>query len=356
MFSFRDNKAFVLLALAVAAPVAWAQQAAEPVIEWTPVQAYAGPETGGSAARWLVTGVSAREPVVHKLTSMPGGAEQPAAAWGTKAGVRGLWRLGDGLSWKLELQKTAVSVPGDQPSSVATIQCERGWLGDSSMTGRNCRVTGLEQSHAAMSGLWSPLPGLQTEFGMFRHSESRRQPVSLDAFELGGALFDSPPIATRDYLGRAYAGVDVGLRFEFPVSAIGRFAVDADLARVFDYSVDTRGALSPLVDSAAPGALRNRDRDFARLQFDWSRGDFSGGIESLYREVVPFDRGHGENSDWTSFNVHFTWRTPWDGALSFGATNLLDDYPDERRTADPGNDGFDSIYGRIPYVRYKQDL
>jgi len=353
MFPFRNNKllATVLVALT---PVAWAQPAA-PVIEWTPASAYTDSHGTRDSAPWLITDLAAKDPVIHALSPMPGSAPAAMSAWGEQVGVSGLWRLGGGLSWQVELHKSGDGGLGQPPSPVATIQCERGWLGASSMTGRNCRVTGFEQSHAAMRGLWSPLPGLQTQLSMFRRSEARSRPSYLDAFGSGLALLNEPPIGATDYLGREYAGVDFGLRFEFPVSTIGRLAVDADVARILDYSVEAPGADLSLA-GPIPGASSRRDRDFARLQLDWSRGEFSGGIESLYREVPPFDRGRSESSDWTSFNLHFTWRTPWDGALSLGATNFLDDSPDDRSSADPGNDPFDSIYGRIPYVRYKQDL
>ena len=59
----------------------------------------------------------------------------------------------------------------------------------------------------------------------------------------------------------------------------------------------------------------------------------------------------------TTFDVHFTWRTPWNANLSVGASNLLnagseDSGPKDNALSDP----FESVYGRIPYVRYQQDL
>jgi hypothetical protein len=59
----------------------------------------------------------------------------------------------------------------------------------------------------------------------------------------------------------------------------------------------------------------------------------------------------------TTFDVHFTWRTPWNANLSVGATNLLGAGSDSAPSAEsPPADPLESIYGRIPYVRYKQDL
>jgi len=59
----------------------------------------------------------------------------------------------------------------------------------------------------------------------------------------------------------------------------------------------------------------------------------------------------------TTFDVHFTWRTPWNANLSIGASNLLNSGADNDPVSDTGlNDPFESVYGRIPYVRYEQDL
>jgi hypothetical protein len=59
----------------------------------------------------------------------------------------------------------------------------------------------------------------------------------------------------------------------------------------------------------------------------------------------------------TTFDVHFTWRTPWNANLTVGASNLTNAGAEnvtsvENTPVDP----LESIYGRIPYVRYKQDL
>ena len=54
--------------------------------------------------------------------------------------------------------------------------------------------------------------------------------------------------------------------------------------------------------------------------------------------------------------MHFTWRTPWNANLSVGASNVLNSGVNDNPAADKPVDRFESIYGRIPYVRYQQDL
>ncbi len=100
----------------------------------------------------------------------------------------------------------------------------------------------------------------------------------------------------------------------------------------------------------------------ARMSLEWNRGNFSSGIRGFYREPVNFlNRSSVDNL--TTFDVHFTWRTPWNANLSVGATNVLNGGSEPFNSARESSNGdiqaidpLESIYGRIPYVRYKQDL
>ena len=94
----------------------------------------------------------------------------------------------------------------------------------------------------------------------------------------------------------------------------------------------------------------------ARMNLEWSQGAFSSGIQGFYRDSVDFLNRSSVDS-LTTFDVHFTWRTPWRANLSVGASNLLNAGPENTGTTENQPvDPFESIYGRIPYVRYKQDL
>jgi hypothetical protein len=92
------------------------------------------------------------------------------------------------------------------------------------------------------------------------------------------------------------------------------------------------------------------------MNLEWSRGNFSTGIRGFYREPVNFLNRNSVDS-LTTFDVHFTWKTPWNANLSVGASNILNAGADETSNADiKPADPLESIYGRIPYVRYQQDL
>jgi len=94
----------------------------------------------------------------------------------------------------------------------------------------------------------------------------------------------------------------------------------------------------------------------ARMNLEWNRGNFSSGIRGFYREPVNFLNRNSVDS-LTTFDVHFTWKTPWNANLSVGASNILNAGAEEVNNVDiQPSDPLESIYGRIPYVRYKQDL
>ncbi len=94
----------------------------------------------------------------------------------------------------------------------------------------------------------------------------------------------------------------------------------------------------------------------ARMNLEWSRGNFSSGIRGFYREPVNFLNRSSVDS-LTTFDVHFTWKTPWKANLSVGASNILNAGAEDSGKVDiQPSDPLESVYGRIPYVRYQQDL
>ena len=129
-------------------------------------------------------------------------------------------------------------------------------------------------------------------------------------------------------------------------------AVGLQLTRVLDSG--TEG-----IFYATPGASNwtiAKPYDSARLSFDWNRGPFSGGVDSYYRSPVSF-LNRNELDRAATFDVHFSWRAPWNASLSVGASNVLGSGNTETTTQESNLvDPLESIYGRIPYVRYKQDL
>ena len=83
-----------------------------------------------------------------------------------------------------------------------------------------------------------------------------------------------------------------------------------------------------------------------------------GGVQ----EVVAYRDGGGERGHescsvdaFTTVDVSFAYSTPWDGKITLGARNVFDEDPPTTV------DGFytnylHDVYGRVPYIRYEQDL
>ncbi len=264
------------------------------------------------------------------------------------------------LGWQLELRQqptnsllTGLPAQIDQP--LATIRCANGQFTSSSYTASGCRITSIEQQRISAVADWSPIAGLHTRLGMFRDDQNVSSvPWLLDAAAINSLLPNvaGGPQALNEFDA---TGIQLGVSLHLSAGNLGDLALNADLARVLDYQLS-----SPLIrqgfasGSLVSGSLNApTDLDIAKLQLDWSRGAFSGGVESVYQET-PLLPGISNGNDLTTFNVHFTWHTPWRGSLSVGATNLLDTSLNENDPAVGGD--LDSIYGRIPYVRYKQDL
>ena len=104
------------------------------------------------------------------------------------------------------------------------------------------------------------------------------------------------------------------------------------------------------------GQLESESRGVTGL--GWQRGDFSGQLNWNHIGTVTDALG-AMLSAWNTFDLQFSWATPWQGKLSVGARNISNEDP----PIDPAQLGhpfykqhFHDVYGRIPYVRYEQDL
>ncbi|NRB71168.1 MAG: hypothetical protein HRU51_04560 [Xanthomonadales bacterium] len=148
-------------------------------------------------------------------------------------------------------------------------------------------------------------------------------------------------------------GVDLEFQVGFSTDQAGDLVLGLQLTRVLDSGVEG-------VFYTTPG-VRNwtiaEPYDAARLSLGWQLGSFAAGIDSYYRSPVSFLEQPAIDGS-TSFDVHFTWRAPWNASVSVGASNVLGSSKKEGAGNEPNLsvDPFESIYGRIPYVRYKQDL
>jgi hypothetical protein len=255
--------------------------------------------------------------------------------------------------------------------SLGNIQCTDGILRPDSYTASGCRFiddsyAGLEQGVFSLGARYNTQT-TSTELSWFTRNSGMStagtnrfnniQPGSNRGVDLLTPVMTNPLLPATplrqplSYFDGQASGVDLSFQLGLTTDGYGDVRFGLAFSRVLDAN------FSGLYSNLTPvGWTISDDYDTARMDVEWSRGSFSGGIQGFYRDQVDFLNRQSLDS-LTTFDVHFTWRTPWNADLSVGASNILNSGSDEAG----GNEGqptdpFESIYGRIPYVRYKQDL
>jgi len=258
---------------------------------------------------------------------------------------------------------------GSSFQPLGSIHCQNGVLDQGSFHASDCyfinQANVLKQDQVAL-GLRYGKGNFNSSINMFRRESGFGQQgvVNYTAPRLGaysdmamlapgaGARvlqpFNSGP--TLDYMNSETTGLDIEFQVGFAMDSAGDIRLGLQLTHILDASYDTSSTFSPSLDNwtiASPF-------DSARMNLDWSKGNFSGGIQGYYREQIQFLNNQALDSS-TTFDVHFTWRAPWNANFSVGTSNVLGS--GGKGNNDTGlQDPFEAVYGRIPYVRYQQDL
>jgi len=243
-------------------------------------------------------------------------------------------------------------------TTLGDIHCENGTLDAESYRASNCHFVGDRFSSNRISdqllnvgAQWSPSAQFLVGLNYFR------QHAELTA---GSSLTMLNPVAPWEQaanplngLNARSEGVDINLQLGFTTNEFGSLQLGLQFSRI----IDSEFSMFNLDNGAPLRWMPAEPFNTAQMNLDWSRGDFSGGIQGFYRGQME----SGENpalNGFSSFDLYFTWRTPWNADLSVGATNLLNSGKDNKSepNAEQFDDPFEMIYGRVPYVRYKQDL
>lgn len=254
--------------------------------------------------------------------------------------------------------------------SLGSIHCQNGVLEQGSYRASDCHFINqanvLKQDQVAL-GLSYSDENLGAALSMFRHESSLGQqgvinytaPTSNSG--LGGALLtpghSNPLLAASsgqslNYLSGDASGLNLDFQVGLTTDSAGDVRLGLQLTRVVDASYESASSYTPGLQSWAIA----KPFDSATMNVDWSKGNFSGGIQGFYRDQVQFLNRDDLDSS-TTFDVHFTWRAPWNANLSVGTNNVLNAGNEDNGNVDSGlQDPFESVYGRIPYVRYQQDL
>lgn len=255
--------------------------------------------------------------------------------------------------------------------SLGSIQCMNGVLRADSYTASGCRfvnepIASSEQQRidlGARVDLWNASASLNwfnqesgVDQGAVRTlNQPQAQAVaggSLLSPNLGNPLLSVSGGDPLQYLNSETSGVDLNFKVGFATNNSGDFQLGLAFAHVLDAEYQGMygsGAEALSWTVAAPF-------NSAKMNLEWSRGSFSGGIQGFYRDSVDFLNRNSVES-LTTFDVHFTWRAPWNANLSVGASNVMNAGSETSTSSDKQPvDPLESVYGRIPYVRYKQDL
>lgn len=252
---------------------------------------------------------------------------------------------------------------------LGSIHCQNGVLGADSYRASGCTFTNVpgasSRSILSVGAEYEVADSARAGVSLFRQEEGVGSllPGSLGAASgrhpglLGPSLPLQPVLplaggsAQRDF-DSELSGIDLEFKLGISMDYAGDMQLGLQFTRVLDGQFS---GMYPLADSRNRWTLAE-PVDSAAVRLDWQRDAFSGGVQGYYREPVQF-LNRNETNGLTTFDVYFSWRTPWNASLSVGASNLLNYGVDESKPRDNSiKDPFEAVYGRIPYVRYKQDL
>ena len=254
---------------------------------------------------------------------------------------------------------------------LGSIHCQNGVLDQGSFRASDCyfinQANVLKQDQVAL-GLRYGNDNFKTAVSMFRREASigQKDVVNYSApvgnANLGAGMLGSqgsnPLLPTMgasvplNYMGGETSGLDIEFQVGFAMDSAGDIRLGLQLTHITEASFESTSTLAPGLQN---WTISN-PFDSAKMNLDWSKGNFSGGLQGYYREQVQFLNNEALDSS-TTFDVHFTWRAPWNANLSVGTTNVLGAGSGDKGKTETGlQDPFEAVYGRIPYVRYQQDL
>lgn len=164
---------------------------------------------------------------------------------------------------------------------------------------------------------WRPVDGVLLEVN-YRNAPALQSPVS-------------PGTGTSASEGVAFSE-DLSLTCRLDTHAWGDLELGLQLTRLQEAS-------GLELTSADPQSR-------AALGLGWQIGSFRGDLTSRY--TLPQEALGA--TGWNAFDFNIAWKTPWNARLSVGARNFLDE------RASPNSLNSNDFLGRVPYIRYQQDL
>ncbi|MDH3787466.1 MAG: hypothetical protein OES53_02770, partial [Xanthomonadales bacterium] len=218
--------------------------------------------------------------------------------------------------------------------SLGNIQCMNGTLRADSYTASGCRfvdesLASSEQDRFQLGAQWD-LGNSSTSINWFtQESELNQSSVrrlggpggqavmgnSLLSPNLGNPLLSSNGFDPLQYLNSEASGVNLNFKVGIATDTAGDLRVGLAFTRVLE--AEYQGVYSGTNDLLSWTIAEPFNT--ARMGVEWSKGSFSSGIQGFYRDSVDFLNRNSVDG-LTTFDVHFTWRTPWNANLSVGAS------------------------------------
>ena len=149
-------------------------------------------------------------------------------------------------------------------------------------------------------------------------------------------------------------GIDLEGGYGFSMGNIGDFDAQLNITYVLESQQET----APGNGFDEPEGAFQPDWRGA-LNLNWRRGDLGATLNGNYIDATAFPDMSASLSSWTTWDLQVTYATPWNGRIVAGARNLFDNDPpiDVNGLSNPFySNGLHDIYGRVPYIRYEQDL
>lgn len=261
------------------------------------------------------------------------------------------------FSWSLETWQL-------NTASLAHIQCNSAKLTIDSYLAQDCRFVDQPLPDDSVNlvqvrGNWTAAPGLNLGVGAF-HS----QPEPSPAVTGHQGMYDyRPDSVSADRLPGSQLGaegLDINVSFGIQTERVGDFLVGLQLARYRQRMSLSDLGLQAEQAQFGSGTESSHYSNSAQLMLGWRRGRFSGEMLGNHREPPLWSSldSSPTHSMFNTFDLEFSWQAPRNASISIGVSNVLDNAlrADEPSTDPRLEDPMESIYGRIPYVRYKQDL
>lgn len=243
-------------------------------------------------------------------------------------------------------------------ASLAHIQCNRATRTIEAFLVEDCRFVDQPPPADAGSlvqvrGQWLAAPGLQIGAGAFagrQLSPTRSMPVRVEA---------PPGMPTAETV----EGINMNVSFGLSTGRVGDLLVDLQLERYrrsaqtfasgpLDAFGGSYGALSRFGPSG-----RGDFQTAGQLGIGWRLDRFRADVTGQYRQLPIWLGEQTDGDGFNSFDIELSWRAPANSSISVGVTNVLDQRPRASESGESNlDDSIESIYGRIPYVRYKHDL